>query len=181
MNGCAVFGLGGAADERYLLGHKLPSASVPSGLKASAMFCLGLLAAFNLLWSSVGVWKAQQSLNWTKVEGTIVTAETWDGGKAGFCFEVAYTYKFEGGSFSGITRTLGGRECGSWNWVKELARSYVAGAQVDVYVNPNNIFESVLLPGKVETSVWRSMGLSLFFSVLGIWAGLAAVRKGQHA
>ena len=164
------------------LGFALPSKSVSVGLEASIFLGAGLLAAFYVVWLSVDIWKVQQSLNWTKVDGTIVAVQVRDAGrKVGSCLELTYAYQFEGGKFSGTNRTFGRAPCGKKDRIKEIAQSYVPGAHVNVYINPYNVFESVLLPGVMEGRTWISMGVSLLLSVGGFWCGIVILSKEKNA
>lgn len=158
----------------------MPSASVSAGLEAALIFCAGLLGAAYLVWVGADVWQARQSLSWTKVDGKVLTAEVQKGGsKIGFCLDVTYSYHLDGGTFTGTKRSFGRPSCGSERSANELAKAYVPGAAIDVYVNPANPFKSVLLPGEIEARTWFEVAGAFFVAMVGLFGGLASLRRGR--
>ena len=156
--------------------------SVSAGLEAAVFVSMGLVCAFYVLWLAVDVWKVRQSLDWTRVEGRVVAVQVRDGGrKVGHCLDLAYTYDFEGGHFSGRNRSFGTAPCGPQARVEELARAYVPGAPIDVYVKPKDIFESVLHPGVMEGGTWTSIGVFGLFAVACGWLAVVTLRDEQRA
>lgn len=118
----------------------------------------------------VGVYlrsRARKQLGWERTEGTIRAASvTFDGRY--FRPKVEYTYTHRGRALRGDTV----RSPSTFvNWsgpAKRVVARYQPGAQVTVYVNPQNPHASVLEPGGDPKFLVLMLVLSVFFLVFGL-------------
>ena len=122
------------------------------------------------LWCVVlGTSKAIEGLkarSWPRAQGRIITSgihslQTRQKIRiARLCFDVDYLYLVGKEVYEGNRVNVGWRCFGSEEHVKELARKYPSGKEVEVYYDPRNPSRSLLEPG-LDWSVFLLWGVGL--------------------
>lgn len=101
------------------------------------------------------------SLAWPTAKGTIKDANLYHQRK-GSDFEVCFVYSVMGREFTGRRAAYSSMSSDHQSWVDR----FKPGASVDVYYNPEDPADSVLIPGQQKSALIIT-GYSLFFAVLG--------------
>lgn len=115
--------------------------------------------------------QAKASLDWPRVDGTIVSSEFQSRRGEDSTFyeaEVLYEYTIEGVLHSSNRVAFGSVSSSDPSGARQTVNRYPAGATVPVSVNPENSVESVLEPG-VSTATYFLPGVGAIFLVVGLF------------
>lgn len=112
---------------------------------------------------------AKESLSWEKVKGTVTSnfymRDKGDAQREQTLSRQAVTYAFEYNMHKVETDKL------SYKWTKrscqDLLKSYPAGSEITVYVNPKNYKNSVIDPGPDRTNYF-SIAAGFYITACGV-------------
>lgn len=144
-------------------------------LGASLMFAL----AYSLSWRFVqDIVLARQSAQWPSVTGYVSASQATPGPHLrGTVPKIEYAYIVANQVYSG-RRVLFGNINGSKDWAEGVAARFPVGP-TQVFYSPTEPNESVLLPDTVGSTTYLALFVGLFFSALGSYLALWAVRTGK--
>ena len=147
-------------------------------LFAAAVSLYALHTLFNL---SAVAFKAMQSASWPRFEGKIISSEAKKGcGKPSNSFyaSIRYEYIVSGGeTYTGNRAVFGNSPCGSEYEMTQFSQQFPTGATVQVSVNPENLSESVLMPGTTKHVPWVVIVVLSIISFAGFVTVFNYVRK----
>ncbi len=127
--------------------------------------CL-LLAVATLVIGVVVTSLAKRQTNWIKTTGRVVSSEAALDGEEYAPF-IRYEYRWEPGSYVG-TKVRSGLVRYNWRGPADrLCSRYPAGAQVSVFVNPEDPSDSVLEPGGDSALVPLLICVGGIFALVG--------------
>lgn len=136
----------------------------PSKPKVAGAISAVVFIGFGLFFAWKGAEAHQQgtaSLDWPIAKGNIKDANHYRSRK-GSDFNVRYDYSINESHFSGRRVAFASMSSDHESWIKR----FKPGASVDVYYNPENPAESVLIPGQQESALIIS-GFGLLFATVG--------------
>ncbi len=146
-----------------------------------------LIIAFLMLglWClALGTSKAIEGLraqSWPKAQGRIISSrihslETQQKIRiARLCFDVDYLYLVGDEVYEGTRVNVGWRCFGSEKRIKDLARKYPSGKEVEVFYNPNNPSVSLLEAG-LDWSIFLLWGVGLV-TISVVWPLFKKTRR----
>ena len=118
----------------------------------------------------IAAWLALRSsrreFSWTQVPGTISVSSV----TANHHPDVAYWFVYEGRRYYGLRLYNVDFALGTPGWARRVAGQFPVGAEVKVYVDPENPQESVLIPGGNRRSFGSMCVMGGFFVIWGILA-----------
>jgi hypothetical protein len=144
----------------------------------------GFLIIFTLFWSCFvlafdgfmghTIFKQAESVDYPQVTGTVTHCEiqTHHGSKGGTSYEpvINYRYAVDGHSFTGIRLRYNSVSSSNYGAASSLVDEHPAGSPLQVYYNPANPQDALLLPGIEGSDFIMVLFLTPFNSVMiGLW------------
>jgi len=148
----------------------------------SIAFMIGLIAIGVLMMhkSLAGRMKSKQAQSWPTVKGRVLTSEVVEDryrdpmGQATIAFipSVVYEYNVEGQPYTG-KNVIFGQTNYDYIVASRICDKFAVDSTPEVYYNPLNPSESVLVPKSTEGM--RSLVPGIFFIISGIIVGLVGI------
>jgi len=110
------------------------------------------------------LWRALDSPSWPQVTGSVLHAGVLRGcGRQRNSYEpdIGYLYSVNGFEYRSQRVEFGRGYCGSEAGARDMAKAYVPGTAVTVYVDPADPARAVLLAGKTDWLMYVSALLTL--------------------
>ena len=137
---------------------------------------VGLLVAISGF-KTIG--KAKESINWPTSNGIIVSSEMGqhrDDDGTTYSADIVYEYIVAEETISGGQIKFGTVNTSKPGDARRWLNQYPKGQEVTVYFDPEDPYESVLMPG-VHKSTWFLPGFGIVFSSIGAIVLFAGIRR----
>ena len=136
-----------------------------------------LFVGFGLFFAAKGLEANHQgadSLAWPTTQGTVTESKLWHGSK-GYSLRVRYVYQAQGQNLTGTRVAFSADKSQYPDWAKRFAPKSV----VEVYYNPTDPADAVLVPGNQESAHFVTV-FGLVFAAIGTWPIFAYYRARQR-
>ena len=154
----------------------MQTSSKKSVIPVFAIFLLMLLAWFT--YSLMGFTRALQTKSWPTTTGIVNSAEVKkvaSKGSSQYAPIIAYSFQIDNEEYTS-EKYSSTTARGASQWAKDIVDQYPANSEVNVFYNPENPKQSVLVPGLQSDNYWMTI-LSLVFSVVVSLAFVKQLKK----
>lgn len=124
---------------------------------------------------------SHHATTWPKTEGTVISSKTVRGRskRSPFYPAVSYRYFVNGEVFVGQRISYCNCDSGSESSAAAIADRFPVSSVVNVYVNPQQPTDSVLIAGKVPVKTWLVLGFMSFIFVLCLFMAFRFIREDR--
>lgn len=134
-------------------------------------------------WEAVEFQRQKASFQWPTASGTMVESSRVfvPGNDAHYRADVTYNYKVNGTSYVSHRISLFSRDLSSYDSINEaFVANHRAGTAVDVYYDPRNPANAVLIPGPDETFNKFEIGSGVLVIIIAIFGLIRSIPRHRR-